>query len=222
MQRLARWHIWLGWIVGLPMLMWTVTGLFMVLRPIEEVRGTDLRSQRLALPADKAFVVPQAGSAPVATMTLLQRIDGPVWIVERSDHSVMAASAVTGLPLPGLDARLARQIADGALKAPPRQAAIRRFAAEANPIDLRQGRPAWQIRYDDGTNVYVDADSGEVLAVRTRWWRAFDVMWGLHILDPKGREDSSHPLLIAMAGLSVLGALFGCILLFRRRRALRR
>ena len=34
-------------------------------------------------------------------------------------------------------------------------------------------------------------------------WRAFDFMWGLHILDPAGREDSSHPLLIALAGLGL-------------------
>ena len=39
MRRYARWHIWLGWVVGLPVLMWTVTGLFMVARPIDEVRG---------------------------------------------------------------------------------------------------------------------------------------------------------------------------------------
>jgi uncharacterized iron-regulated membrane protein len=42
MLRFARWHIWLGWLVGVPILMWTVTGLVMVARPIEEVRGEDL------------------------------------------------------------------------------------------------------------------------------------------------------------------------------------
>ncbi len=39
MQRFARWHIWLGWLVGFPILMWTVTGLVMVAKPVEEVRG---------------------------------------------------------------------------------------------------------------------------------------------------------------------------------------
>ena len=38
-SRLRRWHVWLGWLVGLPMLIWTVSGLVMVARPIEEVRG---------------------------------------------------------------------------------------------------------------------------------------------------------------------------------------
>ena len=30
MLQFARWHIWLGWLVGLPMLMWALTGLVMV------------------------------------------------------------------------------------------------------------------------------------------------------------------------------------------------
>jgi len=29
-SRLRRWHVWLGWIVGLPILLWVVTGLAMV------------------------------------------------------------------------------------------------------------------------------------------------------------------------------------------------
>ncbi len=39
MRRLAKWHIWLGWLVGVPLVMWTLTGLVMVSRPIETVRG---------------------------------------------------------------------------------------------------------------------------------------------------------------------------------------
>ena len=53
-SRLRRWHVWLGWIVGLPILLWVVTGLVMVARPIEEVRGEGLlaepRPMRMALP----------------------------------------------------------------------------------------------------------------------------------------------------------------------------
>ena len=49
---LARWHIRLGWLVGVPIVMWLATGLFMVARPIEEVRGTHLR-----LPVEPAPLV---------------------------------------------------------------------------------------------------------------------------------------------------------------------
>ena len=62
-------------------------------------------------------------------------------------------------------------------------------------------------------------DTGEIEAVRTRWWRAFDFAWGLHIMDLSEREDTSHPVLIGFAALSLVGALIGCVLMFRRRRA---
>ena len=53
MALFAKWHVWLGWLVGLPILMWTVTGLVMVWHPIEYVRGNHLRidSQLTLLPA---------------------------------------------------------------------------------------------------------------------------------------------------------------------------
>jgi len=69
MQRISRWHIWLGWLVGLPVLMWTVTGLVMVAKPIEEVRGNHLRKQvpERALPADTEIAVslPAESTRPV-------------------------------------------------------------------------------------------------------------------------------------------------------------
>ena len=95
---------------------------------------------------------------------------------------------------------------------------LRRYGAASAPIDLRQHRPSWQVAYRDGLRVYVDAATGEVLAVRSAQWRAFDFMWGLHIMDLRGREDSSHPILIIAAALSLAGVLFGIALLFRRRR----
>ena len=45
-RSLFRYHVWLGWLVGVPLLLWTVSGLVMVARPIETVRGTDLKIER--------------------------------------------------------------------------------------------------------------------------------------------------------------------------------
>ena len=49
---------------------------------------------------------------------------------------------------------------------------------------------------DDGAHFYVDAASGQIVATRTRWWRFYDLMWGLHIMDLKTREDAHNPLVI--------------------------
>jgi hypothetical protein len=47
----------------------------------------------------------------------------------------------------------------------------------------------------------------------------FDFMWGLHIMDLQTREKTSHPILILFATLGLIGALIGCILMFRKRKA---
>ena len=93
------------------------------------------------------------------------------------------------------------------------------FAADEVPFDFRRPLPVWQVALEDGTHVYVGRDTGRVEAVRTRWWRWFDFMWGLHIMDLSEREDTSHPILILFAALALTGALIGCVLMFRRRKA---
>ena len=96
---------------------------------------------------------------------------------------------------------------------------MRRFAADAAPLDLRRPRPSWQASYSDGTHIYIDADTGEVLALRTRFWRAYDFMWGLHIMDPRTREDTSNVLLWVFGGIALVSCTLGSVLLFRRRKA---
>ena len=69
--------------------------------------------------------------------------------------------------------------------------------------------------------IILDVDTGEVLALRTGYWRAYDFMWGLHIMDPVGREDTSHALLWIFSVIALISSLLGSTLLFRRRKAAR-
>ena len=219
MRRFARWHIWLGWLVGVPLLLWTLTGLWMVARPIEEVRGADLRAEAAALPSALVPVVPRLDGRAVDRIDLVPRADRPVWIVRFAGGDRRAADAGTGAMLPRVDAALAGAIADAALVNPGEVERVSAFAAVDAPLDLRQERSSWQVVYRDGLRVYVDALTGEVLAVRSNQWRWFDFMWGLHIMDLQTREDIHHPLLIGFAALASLSCLFGFALLFRRRKA---
>ena len=222
MQRFAKWHIWLGWLVGFPILMWTVTGLVMVIKPIEEVRGNHLRKEvpERALPADTQIAVslPAETTKPVRsvttrvergeTITRIAYMDGTTARF-RPDGSTMG-------PLSDVEARLI--VAEG-IEGGDKVARTERFDSANVPFDFRRPMPVWQVVLEDGTHVYVGTETGRIEAVRTRWWRAFDIAWGLHIMDLQTREDTSHPILILFATLSVIGAMFGCILMFRRRKA---
>ena len=63
MRKLAKWHIWLGWLIGVPLLMWTISGLFMVARPIEELRGEHLWKEKGAefLPSGATIAIDLPG-----------------------------------------------------------------------------------------------------------------------------------------------------------------
>lgn len=217
MLRFARWHIWLGWIVGIPILMWAVTGLVMVARPISEVRGEGLRGPPLPI-AGESYALPRVGE-PILRATLVQQPTGPVWLVETVDGDKYRYDARGGWLTAPVIKPEAQQIVESSYTGTSKLEKLTYFPADVSPGDLRAGVPSWQAHFADGTNVYVDGLTGEVLAVRTNWWRLYDFMWGLHIMNLQDRENPHHPIIIAFAVLAALGSLLGCILMFRRRKS---
>ena len=60
-------------------------------------------------------------------------------------------------------------------------------------------------------NVYVDAISGEVSAIRSNAWRTWDFLWGAHIIDYAERENIDNFLLKVFSILACISALSGII-----------
>jgi hypothetical protein len=216
MQRFARWHIWLGWAAALPIIVWLISGLVMVARPIEVVRGEALRAE--VPPIDPAGLVLPKDPGPIAKIALVNEASTMVWVVTGPDKSVRRYGALTGeVMAPVADAE-ARMIAKAAFSGTAKLIALRRIEASQAPLELRRERPAWQAEFGDDTHVFIDADSGEVLALRTGWWRTYDFFWGLHIMDPLRRENAYNPFVWLFGALGLVLSLFGTTLLFRRRR----
>ena len=116
-------HLWIGVIVGIQLLLWTASGLFMTSNAIEVVRGTTLR--RTVAPLDlralgpvlppSAVLPPEAVLAtPVERAELLQMLGKPVykltagerswlvdartgreWVIDRADALAIARQQVT-------------------------------------------------------------------------------------------------------------------------------
>lgn len=214
---LHKWHVWLGWLAGVPLILWTASGLFMVARPVEEVRGEHLRAKPLAIESI-APVAPILAGRPAEKLSLEQRATGPIWVIRYKDGGERIANPANGKLLPKLGVGDIRTLAAGYYAGPSKITAIRFYPAEREPLELRRGRPAWQVALADGANLYIDAESGSLLAIRTPQWRVFDFMWGLHIMDLQRREDSSHPTLILFALLSLVSLLMAFWLLIARQR----
>ena len=212
-SRLRRWHVWLGWLVGLPMLFWTVSGLVMVAKPIEEVRGENLISRPKPISVGGPLVAPQVEGRQVLAITLEPRADGPRWEIDFADGESRLADPVTGRLLPRLGAADASKALMARYVGSSKVAEVSRVDADSPPLELRRAMNGWRVRMDDDTHFYVDGGSGEIIARRTSWWRVYDLMWGLHIMDLQGREDTHNPWVVSFGILSLGMVLLALVLL---------
>lgn len=211
-QTLRRYHIWLGWLIGVPMLFWTLSGVVMVWKPIEEVRGTPLLADPAPFELVNPPVAPRVEGRGLKSLTIEPRATGPRWVLRFADGGSRLADPESGRLLPGYSAADAAREVMARYKGTARVASVARTDPDKPPLDLRRPIATWQVAMTDGTHFYVDAASGEVVARRTRFWRFYDWMWGLHIMDLRTREDSHNPWIIVF-GVATLTTTFLALVL---------
>jgi uncharacterized iron-regulated membrane protein len=230
-QGTFRLHRWLGLVIALQLLAWSLGGLYFTLFDIETIRGTadavEMAPVSIELPAvlaDAGAVARIAGREVVAAV-LTTRRGRAVWELQGPEgRPLVLADPGDGALIPPVTSGEAERIARIDFRHPA--GIVEAVWIESDPpLEFRGGRlPVWQVVLDHPKKVtlYIDPVNGEVLARRSRKWRIFDFFWMLHIMDYSEREDFSHPLLTAAALLAVLSALSGVLLwgyrIFRPRR----
>lgn len=216
-------HKWIGLIVGLQILAWAVSGLFMTFFPIEEVRSEhniakqtprDLRTEVGLVSAQNAIA---AVSAPVSRIELVDIGGRWMWRIDSSGKPHTLIDAQAGKVASPLDEASARRIAEADFAGAGKIRSATLVEKEA-PIEFRGALPAWQIVFDDAdeTHLYVDALTGKVAARRSALWRSYDFLWGLHIMDWTERENFNHWPIVLMSLLALVTTMTGIGLLVIR------
>jgi uncharacterized iron-regulated membrane protein len=225
-----NWHKWirkshryLGILIGIQFLMWTIGGLYFSWTSLDEVHGSDLIGPPPTL-------APETALAPLDQVTA--QVDGTIRRIDL-------------LPLPGEKAvyRVSHRDAEGetasglfdALTAEPRDAlseaecralAEQRHAGGAGILSTRylessgpHGEyrelplPAYAFTFDDErrTTIYVAPGEARITSVRNSKWRVFDFLWMLHTMDYEGRDNFNNRLLQAFSvfGLLTIASGFG-------------
>ena len=234
-----RIHRWLGWLIGVQVLVWVVGGLVFSLVPFAAwVKGGDtVKPPQVVLPA---------GWAERAAPTLQAA-------AQRGDVVAVASVATPRGPAlrvsyqAALDAVIVP--ADGGSWTSPDEAAVRRFAASlyqgqatiiaverlaAVPrrlaiVDEIGGRgDVWRVSFDDtlATRIYLNGRTGEFITSRNEAWVWYDFFWRLHIMDYAGGEDFNGTLLrvasVTAFGLVLAGAVLATLAVRRRWRVAHR
>lgn len=223
-------HRWLGAIIGLQLLVWSLGGFIFATHSLSWVRGQDRRANHAppVIALDGVALTPSqaARAAKIEPVEIVLRTLGnrPVYEVRGTEGSALVDPS-SGEVLSPVPRALAERIAVGdRLGEPGVESAI--LLSEAPPTEYRDGElPAWRVALDDGedTNIYVSASTGAITARRNNAWRRFDFFWMLHTMDYQGRDNFNHPLLIGASALAIASVLSGFLLwALRVRRRVRR
>ena len=213
-RSLTRFHRWAGLILGVQILLWFASGLFMALAPIELVRGTHLRADIASdvVLADVDFAaVADAHAKPFTSLEVYRIADRTVVTLDGTHHRDRLGQPLTPLP-----ETFIRDIATTShTKAAPLAALT---LLDENSLDYRGPLPVWQARFADSarTRFYIDPTTGDIRNVRTRLWRVFDTMWMLHIMDYSDRTNFNTWWLRLFAAAATLFALSGLALVTHR------
>lgn len=213
-----RAHKWIALVIGAQALLWTVSGLYMTSMSIDYIHGDHLvHSKAPALAGGSALIDPDVIGERYPGMDgfrLRQLLGREVYEV-RHDAGIELVDARTGMAVGPIDESAARQLALAAYQSEASMQSLKLIHKAPREVATR-ALPMWQARFGDRINtaLYFSPQTGELLATRHDFWRLFDFLWMLHIMDYEERTDVHNTLFRVAASVGFLFALSGVWLLF--------
>tara|TARA_B100001063_G_C16631730_1_gene486175 strand:- start:146 stop:751 length:606 start_codon:yes stop_codon:yes gene_type:complete len=191
-------HRYLSIFVSIQLLLWTVSGIYFAYNKIELVRGEQYR-----LPKDVEYrIFDRLGSSIIET-------------IENGEKSY--GTYPDRKPIKPLTIEEAIKITRQKTSLNPIEAILIESVAAGS--EYRGTLPAYKVKTEtkDKINVYVGYMTGDISSIRSDSWRIWDLMWSLHIMDYKERDNINNILLKALSILALVTSLSGITLFFVKR-----
>ncbi|MFT5572250.1 MAG: putative iron-regulated membrane protein [Cryomorphaceae bacterium] len=216
-------HKWLGLLAGLQLVIWTVSGFYMVVVDIDIIHGDHLVQPTPYLSSDSINqfskkLAELSESNPDAQTIELRSVGGRMAVEVRMPIENHLFDAISGEPIASIDVKEAKRLA---LNYYAGSAQIKKTTLiESEPPREIGGRglPLWRVDFDDawGSTFYISPSSGALATRRHTLWRVFDFLWMLHIMDYDEREDVNNLLLRLVSLLAFMLVLSGVWYLYFR------
>ena len=213
--KIRKTHRYLGIIIGIQFLMWTVSGLYFSWTDLDEIHGDDFRK----FPAEQTAFTGLSGISEIApdekiSSVELREISGqPYYFINYS----RLINARNGEELDEISEEDAKSIASRHMKDDLKISSVERITETGDHHEFRgNDLPAYVITYDNDKNLkaYIDAKSGSFKSVRFRDWRWFDFLWMTHTMDYDTRDDFNNILLRLFSLSGLITVLSGFVLWF--------
>jgi hypothetical protein len=206
-------HKYLSFFISLQLLLWTVSGIYFAFNKIELVRGEQYRKQveqSIDL-GDFDFEIPNTTDVSIQERLgeniAVIKVDGTTKYLNRSGESISKLTESEAMNLVISNTTLSPVLVEEIVN--------ERSGSEYRGRSLPIYKVESKTNKDLDINVYLNVYSGEVLAIRSNQWRIWDLMWGLHIMDWKERDNISNILLKIFSILALVSSVTGVMLFFK-------
>lgn len=210
-------HKWLGLFIGLQVVMWSLSGLYMTAVHIDIIHGDHLIR---SLPEETADVADLVDPLAVVAANQGQSVrltwvrSQPAYVVKKDAGETVVDARNSRPVLPPTEAEI-RSIAEATYTGSEPIASASLITDIPNEIRGRKP-PLWRVEFDhwNKPTLYFSPTTGEMVSRRHELWRIFDFVWMFHIMDFDERENVNNPLLRIFTWGAVLMSLSGAWLLF--------
>src|SRR6056300_79598 len=191
-------HRYLSIFIAIQLLLWTVSGIYFAFNKIEMVRGEQYR-----LPLETEY-------------RIFKRLGQE--IIETNENGLKTyLTHPDELPVKNILPEEAIKIAKEKTSLIPIEVSF--IEKEERGVEYRGRRlPIYKISTDtkDGINIYLDPITGDIAAIRSDSWRAWDLLWALHIMDYQDRDNINNILLKIFSVLALISSITGIMLFFKK------
>lgn len=201
-------HKYLSLAISVQLLLWTISGIYFAFNKIELIRGEQYILEQENTEINFKEITTSLNAKNIG---ILRRLNELVLKVEEGSNIYYLD--LKGNEITSLTANEAKQIVRKKTSLQPLEAVKIESLSKGSEFRGRN-LPLFKISTasNEGVNVYVDAMSGEVVAIRSDSWRTWDFLWGTHIMDYAERENIDNFLLKIFSILALVSALSGIIL----------
>ena len=220
-------HRYLGVLLGLQFLLWTISGLYFSWTNIDEIHG-DLQHQHPShLSAAATFISPAIVLGNLAekadsinkleVVNILRQPFYSISYFSGGNLKTFIADAQTGQIRKSITKEEAIKIAAESFNGLPAKPIVEYITTVGKHDEYREKPlPAWKIsfQHESNTNIYIAAQTGKVETFRNAKWRTFDLLWMFHTMDYNGRDNINNWVLRAFSIFGIVTVISGFALYF--------
>jgi hypothetical protein len=201
-KTLRKTHRYLGLIIGLQFLMWTISGLYFSWTSIDDIHGDSFKIKKDEKSFENLKSLSELNFNQEVSSIELRDINGNPYYWINNKHLI---NAYDGTPKNGITTQEAIYAASNNVDSNLIIKKIELLKSVSKHHEYRAKKvPVYVITYANADEVkaYVSKDDGKFQTLRHNRWRLFDFLWMTHTMDYQGRDNMNN---LALRIFSIFG-----------------